>query len=505
MFNLPPDPTVDKLLDQVHPAVEAHGDRWQICLDAYDGDGGFLDGGYLWRFPREVETEWTARKAQARYHNYAATIVDFYVRKVFGSDPVSRGTSSTELEEWFNDVDGSGTDLTSYMRTSLAKALASGHLGLLADKTVQEATGPAKADEQSQVFLTRFLPTHIKDWRTAHDETIVSVKLQEDTEPTDLLEDRSDTDKRVLLWDQDEWVRIEQVGDEAEDVKITRGNTGIGLVPLVVFKPFASGRWPLVGRSLLGDGSVLKAIYNRGSEEDDVMRDQAFSLFVVSLPVTGEVDVEKAKVALGPEVGSTRAVFCYGSGAYQTPDMAVPATLRDSQSFLIRELYRQAHIPHDKDSKDAVSAEAMELTHEELYSVLRAVADECKRVEEALCKLFFAWTSASPEQAIAAFEAAELSITYPEITGPVDLEQDVKGLTAAMTAVPSKTFEKVVQKSIVASVPVDISDEDVETILGEIDAGEAERQPPMLPDLASMAQGIKKPGPVVAEDEGEAA
>ena len=475
MFSLPTDVTAEKLKATTHEAVKTHAERWQICLDAYDGEGGFLTGAYLWKFPREIDAEHASRQAQARYHNVTATLIDYYVRKVFGNDIV-RETSSVDLEAWWANVDGAGTDLSTYLRNALGKALAAGYVGILADKTPDAPTGPAKADERAQVFLTRYLPTAILDWRLDRDETLTAVKLLEDV-PSDNLLDEDAPQPQVLLWDKDEWVRV----PDGDHPQITRELTFLDLVPMVTLRPFRHARWPFIGRPLLGDGGIPRALYNRGSEQDDVIRNQAFSVFVVSLPTTGEVDVQKAKDALGNEIGTTRALFAYGTGEYKTPSMDVPAMLEQHQAFLVRELYRMAHVPYERDSREAQSAEAIRLQHEELTAVLEGVASECQRVEIALCKLYFAWTSATPEQAEAAFDAANVQVTYPATFFEADPEAEIKALADAMSAVPSKTFEQVVQKHIVEMTPVDIDDETRQKITDEIEAGEAERQPaPML-------------------------
>lgn len=485
MFSLPSDVSTTTLLAQVHPAVQALHDRWALALDAYDGEGGFANGAYIWRFPREVDDEFKARRAQARYHNYAATVVDYYVRKVFGAG-VQRETSSEPLKAFWANVDGAGTDITTFLRLSLAKALAGGHVGILADKTREAPAGPAQADERAAVYLTRFLPTAIRDWRLSRDEAITQIKMQEDVPSTDLLATAS-TLTRVLLWDRDEWVRVTDQGVD-DPALVERAAHGLGLVPFVMLRPFRHARWPFVGRAVL-EPSVLRALYNRASEQDEVIRNQSFSVFVVGLPSQGDIDVEKAKQALGNEIGTMRALFTYGSGTYQTPSQEVPAALESHLTFLTRELYRQAHVPYEKDSRDAMSAEAMRLQHEEITAVLQGVAAECRRVEVELAKLFFAWTSATPEAARAAYDAASVSITYGDDYFASDPEADLKALTAAVGAVNSETFDKVIQKQIVHRFAADIDAETLKTIDEEINA--AVKAPPHVLDPVALRQGAE--------------
>jgi hypothetical protein len=484
VFELPADLSETKrkaLAEQVHAAYKAHQQRWQIQLDAYDGEGGFLDGSYIWKFPRETvgeDGEYPKRKEQARYHNYAATLVDFYARKIFGGSGVARECGDEGLTQWWDDVDGAGTSMSDFLRQSLAKALASGHVGLLADKSREAPTGPARADEKARVFLTTYKPTAMLDWRVTRDEQIVSVKLREDVPASDLLEESDGQEFRLLLWDADEWVRI-----SIDDMPVERELHMLGRVPLAVLRPFRSSRWPLIGRSLLGDANIIKSLYNRASEEDEVLRDQAFSLFVVNLPASGEVDIEKAKTALGGEVGATRAVFAYGGAQYVTADMSVPKTVRENQQFLIRELYRMAHIPFEDDSREAEAADSIRLQHEELEDVLKGVSAECHRVELELAKLYFAWTSASPEAAEAAFENAKVKITYDQEFFSGDPKAEIEVLTLSARAVQSPTFGKLIQKRIVDDVIGEIDQPTRKKIDDEIDA--AEEAPAQDPNLNS--------------------
>lgn len=482
MFSLPPDVSVDALLEHEHEAVAALKGRWLAGLDAYDGEGGFVAGGNLWKFPRELDNEFKARQAQARYHNYAATLIDYYVRKIYGGQ-IARSTTSDALRAFWTNVDGAGTDMSTYLRLALAKALAAGHVAILADKTPDAPTGPALADERASVFLTRYLPTAMLDWRLSKDEQIVAVKLREDVPAEDLLAEASD-EARVLLWDRDEWVRVSP-GDPAV---VERAEHGLGLVPLVVLRPFRHARWSVVGRALL-EPSVLIALYNRASEQDEVIRNQSFSVFVVGLPATGEIDVEKAKQALGNEVGSMRALFTYGSGDYKTPSTDVPTMLEAHQQFLIRELYRMAHIPYEADSREVQSAEAIRLQHEAITGVLAGVASECQRVELALARLYFAWTSATPEAALAAFEAADVQVTYPTEYFEADPELELKSLASAVAAVQSETFDKFVQKQIVAKFSAGMDEATKQAVEDEITNAKAEAPPAF--DVASLRRGAE--------------
>ena len=193
-------------LDAVHPVYETHHRTWAKGLDAYDGSGGFLTGAYLWMFPRESADQYTRRRTQARYHNYSETLVDIYVRNL--TTGVTRDTTNDQLAAWWADVDGLGTDMTTYIQATVGQALSGGHAGILVDKPATEA-GVTMGDD-TQPFLRTYVSTEILDWRL-DGQGISAVKLSEDV-PFDDLSVQERPEPGFLLWDREIWIRFDAKG-----------------------------------------------------------------------------------------------------------------------------------------------------------------------------------------------------------------------------------------------------------------------------------------------------
>lgn len=453
------------LRKQVHPAYAAHQTSWQIFLDAYDGEGGFLDGTYLWQYPREDTRKFETRCSQARYHNYVETIVDLYVRKIFAQKP-KRTTANADLEAWWTNVDGAGTAINDFIKEALARALASGHVGILVDKTPDAPTGPSKADERAQVYATRYLPASILDWRITRDETLVGVKLQEAVEADSITEPLPDEDAaNLLIWDRDQWVRIPAGKDPVVDGPLEHN---LGLVPLAVLRPKRSKRWPFIGKSLLGNANVLRAIFNRQSEEDEVLRDQAFSLFVVQVPPEG--DVETIKKELGGSIGTTQALVTKGTADFKTADMQVPKTIRESIAYLVQEIYRMAHMRFTRDSLEAETAEALQLKHDELNDMLVGIVDELIRVEVQLARFWCGWNAPTEQQAAQMFEAAKVEIGYARKFFLGDLESELRAWVMAIREDLGKTMTARIKKRMAHRVDPDMDEATQKVVEGEIDA-----------------------------------
>jgi len=467
-------------LASAHPEYDRNLDHWQLLLDAFEGTGGFQDGSYLWPYPAERPDDYTKRQKMARYHNYVETIIDLYVRQVFTQEP-SRQTDNEDLAAWWEDVDGKGTGISDFLQHSVSIALASGHTGILMDKTPDLPTGPAKADDKARPFLTRYVSTAIPDWRTERD-AITGIKLLEAVDPVGIEEDQPEGDDatRVLLWDREGWARFSHKGE-----MLGADTPNLGLVPFDVLRPKRSVLRSFVGRSLFSHGKIIQALFNRMSEEDQVLRDQAFSLLTCEVGEGG--DVEQAKKQLGSEFGTMRAAVVQGKIKYESPDMAIPAGIRENIVQIIREIYRVAHMRYERDSLDAESAEAIRLQFKELNEMLQGLAAELQRVEMQLARFYFAWTSATPEQAQAAFEAANVQVEYPDEFFLADLRLDLDAWAQGIALNLGPTMTKRIKKKAVRRIDPEIPLEDVKLVDAEID-----KQPDDMADTATnMAAQLK--------------
>jgi hypothetical protein len=473
------------ILSAEHQDYATNRDHWQIMLDAFEGVGGFQDGEYLWPYRNETRDDYAKRQQMARYHNYVEAIIDLYVQHTYTQEP-TRVTESEDLKEWWTDVDGSGTPITDFLKQCLALALAAGHTGVLMDATREEPVGPARADQRARPYLVRYVATAIPDWRTTND-TVTGIKLREAVPDGSIIDPPAEgaAAYRYLLWDVDGWARFDHVGDLVDGAV-----TALGIVPFDVVRPKRSVLRPFTGRSLFSNAKIVQALFNRHSEEDEVLRNQAFSLLTVEVPQDG--DVEQARKQLGTELGSTRAVVVRGRTSYISPDMAVPEQVRNNSLQLIRELYRVAHMRYERDTLAAESAEAIRLQFKELNEFLQGMAAELQRLEHQLARFYFHWTSPTPEAAEAAYLAAKVSVSYPDEFFLADLRLDLDAWAQAITMDLGDTMTRRLKKKAVRRVEPEISVEDAKVIDAEIDKQDLHPEVTAVGTAAAkMASGAK--------------
>lgn len=462
--------TVEERLDILklsHPDFTTNNPSWTVLLDAFEGRGGFLDGAYLWSYAREEQANFEERKKWARYHNYLEALVDLYVRFVY-TQGVKRTSKSDEYNAWTEDVDGAGTGLTPFLKQFASMALVCGHAGVLVDQTGEPATGPTKADEKATVVASIFAATSIKDWRYSANK-LSAVKLCEAATPTDILTaiPTDESAQQYLLWASDGWARFDSKGE-----LVTGAIVEMDGVPLVTLRPKSSQTSRMLGRALVSNANVIKAVYNRASEEDEVLRAQAFSVLTVS--IDKDADINEAKAAIGSVIGTAKALIAKGTIKYETPDQSVPGTIRDNIAYLVQEMYRAAHVKFNRDSIAAQSGESIRLQYTELNEMLQGLAKALAQAESEIARAWFGWQEPTPEAAQAAFEKAQPVAEYPDEFFLDDLMSDLQAWVEALQMGLGETMTRRIKKRAVRRIEPDMPEKDLKAVDDEIDAMPAE-------------------------------
>ncbi len=466
------------ILEREHIDYSRRKQSWEVLLNAFEGGGGFLDGSYLWEYPREDRADYLKRQQMARYHNYLESLIDLYVRFIW-TQGVSRESANEDLNAWLQDVDGQGTTVDQLLKRALAVGEVHGHAGVLVDKTPDEPTGQSKADELARPIATVFTALGIQDWRFDADG-LAAVKLRE-AAPVPGIAEKDEPEigaTQYLLWDREGWARFDSDG-----MLVNADVPNLGIVPLVILRPKPSYTSPMVGRPLISNANILQAMFNRDSEEDEVLRAQAFSVLTVEVPTDG--DPEAVKRELGSVMGAAKAIVVRGKATYQTPSMDVPAQVRENRAYLVQEIYRAAHVKYRREGGQAESGESIRLQYTELNEALQGTAKALAQAEREIVHAYFAWTTTTPEQAMAAFDAAGFSATYPTEFFLDDLMADLESWAEAIRMNLGPTMAKRIKQRAVRRLDPSIPADVLETIDKEIDGQKDEELNPSLvpPDM----------------------
>lgn len=459
-----------------HPVYAAFRPTWIKLAHAYEGTGGFADGTFLIAHPREwldhaADTpakptkKLLERRRVARYENWPATIITLLQGALFRTPPYRRaGTENAPhpIADWWENVDGIGTHLTTWLRRAWVPAAVFGHQVVLMDRPQHSATTAA---DVPPLFLRSYTPLDVPDWLDDDMGRLVAVALREKA-PRATFTERTTTEY-VREVSADGW-RVR--GTATPQVIEAQGQHDFaGAVPVVLLYTRRRALVPLVGYSLLGDPQLYVDGYNLTSEMRELMRKQTFSIINVPLG-TGDQQVtpQAAQAMIGESSGSANILFTPDPANILTPDNTNVTVYRSEIGELVRAMFRASGLPWEADSRDAESAESRRIKREDLNQVLSLYAAELQEAERQITDLWFRGTYGPTWQRER--DAAHVSITYPQ-TFDADLLDDVIArVQAAIGLDLGQLASTLLRGQVVGKLLPDLTPEQQQQIRDEIAA-----------------------------------
>lgn len=467
-----------------HPLYDALRATWVKLGHVREGTGGFLDGTYLTAHPREwldhtsrvtttdpdtgarvvtmaanpnpkkPSAKLKARRALAAYTNYADAILDSKKSGLFREPPTRRvgegeGDDLTDLERWWDDVDGQGTDIDKAMRSWWDVAATFGHcllyFELPSDGPDAKEGEVITAADAGLPVIRAYAPMDVINWLTDDDGRIISVKVVEAVQAK-TYDDTYITQEQVRVIDQDGWA----VYDYKSGTEVSKGVHGLGILPCVYLYGKRRATVPGVGQSILGDPQNHIDIYNLESERRELLRNQTFS--VVNVPLgtgTDAMSVEQAQQMMGSQTGTMNVLFSPLAAQMLSGDAANVQAYQETIDAKVRAIYREAGASWESDSKDAEATGSLELKREELNTRLAQYADECQQAELSLADLFYRWVYGAergPEKLV----EDDVTIQYPDRFGMTPFDDVLAQVQSAQSIGMPALFLKALRKAIVS-------------------------------------------------------
>jgi hypothetical protein len=478
----------ESFVTQFHPLYETWKDTWTLLGEAFEGDGGFLDGSNLVAHPREVnygqhsdgsvdydtvvseKQKFIRRKAIARYENFARTIVQTFIDYLCQKTPTrtvgTPGPTATThpLEEWWLDVDGLGTHIDDWMKRAATLAAVYGHVFVVLDR--ERLAVPAQTQaEQATPFVRLYTPLDTPDWLAPHGK-LTAVRFIEAVGRASLMERVTDDEAveyQHRIWTETDWSLYD---DQGKPVQAATPHN-LGELPVLPLFCQRRARLPMIGQPLLPDPRLFKDHFNLLSELRELLRGQTFSMLHVEL-AEGQ-DLADAKGLLGPSAGVETVSFSRGGMAFIAPPAGPAVTYQEEVQALERKMYRLTGLPWESDSREIEAAESRRLKAMDLNRLLSGIADECEQVDYALARLWFKATYGA-EAGQTKFDEAKLTIRYPDEFHTEQLLQALQDAQVALGLKLGPTASRMIRERVVPLVLPDLSPEDAETISQEIKA-----------------------------------
>jgi hypothetical protein len=473
-----------KVAAQTHPLYDLFKLTWQQLAHVREGTGGFLSVGndsYLVAHPREwldhsarvnvtdangvMTTQTTlnpnprkpspkliARRKLARYENVASAIMEAKKSVLFreqptrriGADP-NKSEQASPLEDWWQNVDGDDTHIDDAIAAWWDLAGTFGHVVLYFD-LADVPDGTATAADQGWPYVRVYTPLDVLDWRRDDEGRLVWIKLLEAIQPVPTaVEGRGVITYRVRVVDETSWALYDQKAGSLID----SGDHNLGRLPVVYLFGKRRALLPDIGEAVIGDPRNHIDLFNLQSEKRELLRNQTFSF--INLPLGTGADamtVDQAQAMMGQQTGTMNVLFSAQAASILTADASNVQSYEDAIANSKREIYREAGMQWESDSKDAEAQGSLELKREEMTTRVAAYADECQQAEYGLVDLWYRWKYGE-DQGPERLTTDDVQIHYPERFAQTPFQEILdQGLAAQQLGMPA-IFLKELRKALV--------------------------------------------------------
>ena len=264
----------------------------------------------------------------------------------------------------------------------------------------------------------------------------------------ELIEDKRVKKEIYVTWTRNEWmrheirlVRVQNQGAKAPIIKVQVKMIGQGFhdldeVPLVITRAREYGASKFIGLSFIHDIAFVSiALLNVCSLLDEEMYQKALTLLAVKRSSTQKPELE---------IGSNNVVEYTGD----QPPFFLSPSLTPGQFFLeiiatmANEIFRMAKLSGGV----AVLQEAMSgIAHAYLFNetnqALSDQADVLEKAEHDIFRLITKWLNIERDE-------VEISISYPDDFGIIDVEKELLTLSSVREAIPSDTLYVTLAKDV---------------------------------------------------------
>lgn len=433
-------------------------DKYQFLSDAYYGDGGFEDGGYIVPHPRETYVKLCRRRMLAYYFNYVKTCVHGNVDPIFKELPVRDFSAGNQFFAGFlDDCDCKGTSINRFMKRASLKARLLGVSAIVVDNFTADELGKftlsGALQHRKYPYIYHVEPNKIMDF--AFDQLGNLSMIEIETVNTDVDgEGKKRTSSSRLVWTNTTVIRrIDGGGAEVYPNKI-------GMIPVVLLfgaEPKENEIKPTSEFFQLAKTNL--AIYNACSELRELLRSQAFNILTYAL--SDEDDFEKARELI---VSVENVLLWKGTAghppAYIAPS-AIPAEmLMNEIKMLVEEIYRMANLASVTGVQQKASGVAKEWDFETTNMSLADFAKNIEQAESRVAKIFGAYIGVD----------LQFKARYSEGFGIVDVSDKLDDITKSLALMIGGDFDREAKKMAARALFKSLDDKDINTILSDIDS-----------------------------------
>lgn len=417
-------------------------DLYKLLRDAYNGEGGFLDGSYLEQHPREDPRKYAMRKRLSYYLNYTKPCLDAHVAPIFKSLAIRdyEGAGEKIWETFAKDVNFLGEPIEKLMKKAAYSAKLNGVSFIVMDKaTDAEANSLADLEQNRNSLPYAFVVNAIDVKEVVLDKygRINKFSYYEQDEENAL-------EPAVRTMTIDGW-HFKSKNKEAS------GTWNVGCVPVIALYSkehntqdvFPPSEFTSIAKTNL-------AIFNMCSWLNDILINQTFS--VLTYPGNNEDEI----------ILGTNNALSYPPESSHAPSFIAPPA--DPANVLIgqianlqQEIYRMAVVVNVTGSNRQQSGYAKAWDYEATNQLLSDFADVVESAERKVARLFCLWTGTE----------LEYKVNYPSDFKISEVEQELANAEIAKGLNFGDGFNVEVFKRVLTAYLPELMAEDFDRLVAD--------------------------------------
>ena len=413
---------------------------YELMHEAYEGNGGFLDGSRLVKHPREANEKYEQRKKLAYYLNYLKPCVDAHVTPIFKTlaNREYTGTGAKSWEQFIADVDFTGTHIKDLMKKAAKIAKLNGVAFIVMDREQGEQGETVLAIESDRNKLPYAFvvsPQSVDEITTDKFGRITKFVYKE-------IDPENEYQKATRTFTPKGWSLVDSKGERT-------GAWELGVTPVIPlfskerdnFNPFPTSDFVSIAKTNL-------AIYNMSSWLSDILINQTFSVLIY--PSTNKDDLV---------IGTANALGYPADATHEPSFIAPPADpatiLANNIDRLQQECYRMANVVNVTGVRVQASGTAKAWDYQQTNQTLADFADMVEQAEKRLATLFCRWLGVE----------LEYVCNYPSDYSIADVETELANAEIAKNLAFGDEFNVEVFKKVLTSYLPELADGDFDKLV----------------------------------------
>lgn len=506
-----------KALERTRPEYKAELAFHSFLLDAYTGGGGFegrvqrrdpasvselcsaygdVDRkSYLDKFPAESVEKFAARCDAAHYDNYAGPLTDLKVAFMLAKS-FSVSDRPDAVQAWHDDIDGKGTTFEEALPGPVLRAALFGWNPAVVDLPSVDVEVKTAADADAaglgQPSLITLTPANLLDFEKDDSSNFAWAKIRTVEERRDGWSGEPYRVDVYTIWNRATFSKYEVTdggnGAAAKSVTVLAEDKphDFGRVPVTILRHKQSPLGSMLGMPMHGEVSQAnRALFNRVSELEEVLRQSAFPILELPTAETAEDGQRVVAADQGLTVGHDwKNTHKYVETTGQSAE-SLETRIRNT----IREIYRMAGVEYDRDSGVEASGEARQYDFAQTNA---KIADYAGNV--AL------WIADVDDLVGTAKGVSEELRKKQRISPPKNF--DVENITALVTNAKAAidlrlgaTATRLIKQRVAGQLLPDVSPDDADAITDELQAeADATEQDAAMTAEIDAAGNVPPPG-----------